>query len=284
MSLDYSIDRWVTRVARRQWHREEQAWRFAGDAIPQVILDHPDLAEVHRLDLSLFVVFEEAALRVSGALVRTAPDDDALNFCAQQTLDEARHLEIFQQRLVLAATATGTPAQPVESIMSLSLKAFIERCHEVVDRGDFIEGLTLMNLIFEGMAHPLYAYEERYWAPLDPFLASLVRSAFADESRHVGYGADLVRRAIAGNPAKRRAVSELCHEATLAMAAIFKCYMSSFVSLFDAAAKQHGELFGDAEFAPGRRIATTPYEEQVQTIHAAMEREHAKHLARAGLA
>jgi hypothetical protein len=38
------------------------------------------------------------------------------------------------------------------------------------------------------------------------------------------------------------------------------------------------------EFAPGRRIATTPYEEQVQTIRAAMEREHVRHLARAGLA
>jgi hypothetical protein len=71
------------------------------------------------------------------------------------------------------------------------------------------------------MAHPLYAYEERYWQPVDPFLASLVRSAFADESRHVGYGASLVKRALADDAAKRRLVLALCRDATQAMAEIF---------------------------------------------------------------
>lgn len=283
MTIDYSIDRWVSRVPRQQWLKEETRWHETGEAIPDIIVSNKPLAEVHRLDLSLFVIFEEAALRVSGALTRSAPDADTLNFCAQQTLDEARHLEMFQQRLTLAATAQGKSPQPAESIMSPPLRRFIERCYDVVDRGDFIEGLTLMNLIFEGMAHPLYAYEERYWQRVDPFLAALVRSAFADESRHVGYGANLVKSALAGDPVKRAAVSRLCLEATEAMAEVFDYYVRTFVSLFDAVARRHGDLFEGMEFAPGRTIALTPYEEQVRTIQASMKSEHERLLARAGL-
>ena len=279
----YSIDRWVARVPRRQWRKDEDSWRKTGEAIPRVIADHPPLARVHRLDLSLFVVFEEAALRVSGALTRRAPDADTLNFCAQQTLDEARHLQMFQQRLALAS-GSGNAVPPVQSIMSPPLRRFIERCYEVADRGDFIEGLALMNLVFEGMAYPLYAYEERYWQPLDPYLASLVRSAFADESRHVGLGAQLVKRALANDPVRRRAVVERCREATCAMAEVFDYYVRTFVALFDAVARRHGELFGDAEFMPGKRIASTSYEEQVRAIQGSMQTEHAKIVARAGLA
>ncbi len=283
MTIDYSIDRWVSQVSRRQWLKEEDRWQEMGEAIPHIILENKPLAEVHRLDLSLFVIFEEAALRVSGALTRSAPDADTLNFCAQQTLDEARHLEMFQRRLTLAASAQSKPAQAAQSIMSPPLKRFIERCYEVVDRGDFIEGLTLMNLIFEGMAHPLYAYEERYWQPVDPFLAALVRSAFVDESRHVGYGAALIKAALASDSAKKHAVQALCREATQAMAEVFDYYVRSFVSLFDAVAKRHGDLFRGAEFVPGKTIAATPYEEQVRTIQESMQHEHAKLLARAGL-
>ena len=47
----------------------------------------------------------------------------------------------------------------------------------------------LTNLVLEGMAYPLYGYEERYWKPVDPYLARLIASAFADETRHVAFGA-----------------------------------------------------------------------------------------------
>jgi hypothetical protein len=284
MSIDYSIERWIARVPRRQWLGEEEKWQAIDEAVPQVITQNRALAEVHRLDLSLFVIFEEAALRVSGSLTRSAPDTSTLNFCAQQTLDEARHLEMFQRRLTLSAQAQGKPPEAAQSIMSPPLKRFLERCYEVVDRGDFVEGLTLMNLIFEGMAHPLYAYEERYWQPVDPFLGTLIRSAFADESRHVGYGAALIKDALADDPKKKAVVIALCREATDAMTEVFDYYVRTFVSLFDAVAKRHGNIFAGAEFSPGRAIADTPYEEQVRTIQLSMKQEHTKLLARAGLA
>ena len=69
----------------------------------------------------------------------------------------------------------------------------------------------------------------------------------------------------------------------MAMREVFDFYVRKFVSLFDAVARRHRDVFADAEFAPGRRIVDTPYEDQVTTIHASIDREHDRLLARAGL-
>lgn len=283
MAIDYSISRWTKTVPVRQWAREGAALEDLGEALPEPLLASRALSEVHRLDLALFVVFEEASLRVSGALTRLAPTLEALNFSAQQTLDEAHHHEIFRRRLDLACAASGTVEDPTEAILIPPLRSFVDRCYEVADGGSFVEALTLMNLVLEGMAYPLYAYEERYWQPVDPYLADLVRGAFADETRHVAFGAAVVQNLLAGDPERRARVAKLCAEARMLMNEVFRYYVRKFVGLFDAVARRHGELFAGAEFAPGRLISETPYEEQVRVIHASIDVEHAKLIARAGL-
>jgi hypothetical protein len=281
---DYSIGRWVRDVSGRQWTREDAQLAALPGALPPSILESKPLAEVHRLDLALFVVFEEAALRVSGVLTRRAPTPDALSFAAQQTLDEARHHEVFRQRFDLARVAAGLEAGgSAEAVVTPPMRRFLDRCYEVADRGSFAEGLALMNLVLEGMAYPLYAYEERYWQPVDPYLARLVRNAYADETRHVAFGAQLVRALLADDAAERARVVNVVREARLALSESFRYYVGKFVRLFDAVAKRHGALFQGAEFAPGRLIATTPYEEQVATIYHSIDVEHGRLLERAGL-
>ena len=284
MAIDLSIARWVEVVASGQWAREGAALDVLGEQVPDVILASPPLAEVHRLDLALFVVFEEASLRVSGALTRLAPTLDGLSFAAQQTLDEARHHEMFRRRLALASRAAGEPPDEAASaILIAPLRRFMDRCYEVADGGSFIEAMVLMNLVLEGMAHPLYAYEERYWKPLDPYLARLVRSAFTDETRHVAFGAAQVHALLRDDPGRRAKAAALCADARRAMDEVFDHYIREFVGLFDAVARLHPERFAGAEFAPGRLIAETPYDEQVAMIKASIEREHARLIARAGL-
>jgi hypothetical protein len=284
MPIDLSIARWVDVVASGQWARERAALDTVGDQLPDVIATSPPLAEVHRLDLALFVVFEEASLRVSGALTRLAPTPDSLSFAAQQTLDEARHHEMFRRRLELASRAAGLPAgEASAAILIPPLRRFIDRCYEVADGGAFVEALVLMNLVLEGMAHPLYAYEERYWKPLDPYLAGLVRSAFIDETRHVAFGAGQVRALLREDPRRRARAAALCADARLALGEVFEHYIREFVGLFDAVARLHPERFAGAELAPGHRIADTPYEAQVALIQGSIEKEHARLIARAGL-
>jgi hypothetical protein len=279
MSVDLSIQRWTRDVAVRQWSRDDAGLGHV--ELPEAIVKERSLAEVHRLDLSLFVVFEEVALRVSGALVRRAPDQQALMFTAQQTLDEARHHEIFARRLEASTAAWGTRAAR-EDILIPPLRRFLDLCYEVADRGDFVEGLVLTNLVLEGMAYPLYAYEQRYWAPVDPYLARLIASAFADETRHVAFGAALVKQGLADDGVRAR-VQRLTDDARQVMSEVFGYYVRKFVGLFDAVARRHRTLFAGAVFQPGRLLADTPYEEQITAIKHSIDSEHARLLARAGL-
>lgn len=282
MAIDFSIARWSRDVATRQWSRDDLSLAGIGADTPVAITESRALAEVHRLDLSLFVVFEEAALRVSGALTRRAPTALALAFAAQQTVDEARHFEMFSRRL---ADSTGVAASaPTRDILIPPLQRFLDLCYEVADGGSFVEGLTLMNLVLEGMAYPLYAYEERYWAPVDPYLTRLIRSAFVDETRHVAFGAATVHALLAGgDQATRARVQRITDDARRVMGEVFDYYVRKFVGLFDAVARRHAGLFKDAELAPGRRLADTPYQEQVAIIRHSIDSEHARLLARAGL-
>jgi len=285
MKLKTDIAHWTKKVPNRQWVHEDQKLVDMGSAVPDTILNSRPLSEVHRLDLSLFVIFEEAALRVSGALVRTAPNKEAMNFAAQQTLDEARHREIFMDRLDASCIAQGMGGGVVnQSIKTPPLVRFLEFTDEVIDRGDFVEALTLMNLIFEGMAYPLYAYEQRYWEPIDPYLTSLIKSAFVDETRHIAVGAAIVNKMLEDDPERRVRVKKLCVEATNNMNEVFDYYIRKFVKLFDAVSRIHADLFAGAEFEPGRLITETPYAEQVRSIHESIKKEHGALLMRAGLA
>lgn len=281
MPIDYSVSRWVHTVASGKWTDQDRQLAAAGLDLPPILSELPALGEVHRLDLALFVVFEEASLRVSGALVRRAPDDAALAFAAQQTLDEARHHELFRARLL----ATGPRAAgSVEAIVTPPLRRFLDRCFEVADGGSFVEALTLMNLVLEGMAYPLYSYERRYWAPIDPYLAELVRAAYADETRHVAYGAALTQRLLADDAAARARAQKTCAEARRALTEVFRHYVKRFVGLFDMVARRHGDRFAGAELLPGVRISDTPYREQVELIERSIEAAHGRLLVRAGLA
>ena len=151
MPTDLSISHWVDAVATRQWAGDREALAALGNSLPDSIIASPEFAQVHRLDLALFTIFEEASLRVSGALTRLAPNDEALRFAAQQTLDEARHHEMFSDRLTLACRdADASPEEATEAILIPPLRQFVERCYEVADGGSFIDAMVLMNLVLEG--------------------------------------------------------------------------------------------------------------------------------------
>ena len=281
MSIDFSVARWAGAVAAGKWPVQDRQLEAAGRALPPILGTVPALGEVHRLDLALFVVFEEASLRVSGALVRRAPHASALAFAAQQTLDEARHHELFRARLLQTGPRA---AASVEAIVTPPLRRFLDHCFEVADGGSFVEALTLMNLVLEGMAYPLYSYERRYWAPIDPYLAELVRAAYADETRHVAFGAALVRQLLDDDAAARARAQRACAEARRALSGVFRHYVKRFVGLFDVVARRHGELFAGAELLPGVRISDTPYRDQVELIERSIEVAHGRLLGRAGLA
>lgn len=267
------------------------------EAIPAAIISSRPLAEVHRLDLALFVAFEEASSRLSAALAPSLPDCAPL---AEQARDDARHHAAFRRRLALSLGATHhgrgadmetnllrllrgekapapaplSPDEVAQAVVIPPLRRFFQRCDATARGGSALDTVTLLNLVLKGTAAPLYAREVAYWRPVDPALADFASDAGADEARHVAHGMQLVRVAI-NDPARRASVAALFDEGRAVMREVSRYYVRKFVASFCAVARRAPEMFVGAELTPGRLLAETPEEEQATLILALIDAEHA---------
>ena len=271
-----------------------------GEPIPALIASSRALAEVHRLDLALFVAFEKASLRIVRALVQQAPPGPALTLCLRQADDDARHHASFQQRLTLSLAATAqdrvanteasllrllrgekasrpvplSPDELADAVVIPPLRRFLQDCYAHADAGRFGETITLLNLVLKGMAAPLYSQDVRYWQSIDPALAALARTAGEDERRHVVAGLELVRGWVGDDPARLAVATEIFAAGRQAMRDVSRYYVRKFVASFAVAARQHADAFAGTELASGQRLTETSEVEQAVLILGAVEAEH----------
>jgi ribonucleotide reductase beta subunit family protein with ferritin-like domain len=113
------------------------------------------------LQLSQFLHGEQGALIVASQLVGAVPWIDAKYYAGTQTMDEARHVEVFSRYLNELLDATITDA-----------------------RWDF--KYLGMQIIIEGLA--MAAFGNLFQITQEPLLKELVRYVMKDESRHVAFG------------------------------------------------------------------------------------------------
>ena len=108
-------------------------------------------------------------------------------FLATQVVDEARHIEAFTKR----ALANGGGLQFSTAMTQTSLKSLLEQ-------EDFTQASFLLSVLGEGTFLEYLAFVERY-AP-DPVTADVARRARVDEARHVAFGVEHARHALAADP------------------------------------------------------------------------------------
>jgi hypothetical protein len=109
--------------------------------------------EVLKAQLSQFMHGEQGAMMVAAKIVETVPWIDAKYYAATQTMDEARHTEVFAKYLH-TKLGEAYPMSPFLVIESLALAAF------------------------GGMLR----------AAREPLLKKLLRYVMSDEARHVAFG------------------------------------------------------------------------------------------------
>ena len=102
------------------------------------------------------VVGERCALAASSGLINTAPDEASKRFLATQTLDEARHVEIFTHRLYDLGVRKGELEDVIGRYANPNLVKFAEILLEKVDKKDFIAGVVGQNIVLEGMAFSVF--------------------------------------------------------------------------------------------------------------------------------
>lgn len=125
--------------------------------------------------LSQFLHGEQGALIVASQLVGSVPWMDAKYYASSQTMDEARHVEVFAKY----TTEKLEWEWPINPNLKELLDATIKD-----SRWDF--KFLGMQIIIEGLA--MAAFGSLWKATQEPLLKDLLKYVMKDESRHVAFG------------------------------------------------------------------------------------------------
>ena len=193
----------------------------ADEKEPSVLIDDPVLRD-QAIGLTVqLVVGERCALAASSGLINAAPDEGSKRFLATQTLDEARHVEIFTQRLLDLGVKAGEFEDVIRERANPNLVRFAELLLDKVDRKDFVAGVVGQNVILEGMAFNVFEMMHASNRELNPKFAHTLAGTIADERRHVGFGENRIGSLILEHPERKADVEKLQREMSYWMLATF---------------------------------------------------------------
>jgi hypothetical protein len=126
----------------------------------------------HRL--SQFLHGEQGALMTAAALTHAVPDYEAKLYAASQTMDEARHVEVFEKYVRKLAKV-----YPMSPGLKILIDATLKADH-------WVKIAIGMNMVVEGLA--LGAFHNMRRATSCDLLGQLLEGVLRDESRHVAFG------------------------------------------------------------------------------------------------
>jgi len=131
--------------------------------------------ETMKAQLSQFMHGEQGAMMAAAKIVETVPWIDAKYYAATQTMDEARHTEVFAKYL---HTKLGD-AYPMSPFLDEQVTTLLED-----GRWDFT--YLGMQIVIESLA--LAAFGSMIRSIEEPLLKKLLRYVLSDEARHVAFG------------------------------------------------------------------------------------------------
>ena len=142
-----------------------------------------------------YCVGETAALEGASGLIGFAPNRMSKIFLATQVVDEGRHVEVFQQRLVELGVAN--PEAEIERRANPKLLQFKNRLLDLVADRDWAAALFAQNVILECMEFVVF---ENHARNADPVTRELLLRVVKDERRHIGFGENWLGRILQLSP------------------------------------------------------------------------------------
>jgi hypothetical protein len=216
----YSIQTWLESCP--QGYLVDTEYGHApGAKEPALVLENPTVREEAIGTTVQLLVGERAALAASSGLINTAPDHASKRFLATQTLDEARHVEIFTQRLYDLGVKKTELEDVVARHANPHLVKFAEILLEKVDRGDFVAGVVGQNIVLEGLAFSVFEMMQAANVEANPKFAQTLAGTIADERRHVGFGENRIGSLIRQHPEKKSEIEQMQKDMAYHMLATF---------------------------------------------------------------
>ena len=124
--------------------------------------------------LSNFLHGEQGALMVAAQLVAAVPHMDGKFYASTQTMDEARHVEVFA-----AYVRKLDEVQPIAPPLRKLLDG-------VLETDNWLKKAVGMQVVTEGLA--LFSFRDMRNTTQEPLLKKLLTYVSRDEARHTGYG------------------------------------------------------------------------------------------------
>jgi hypothetical protein len=216
----YDIQYWLESAP--QGYLEETSYGHApNEREPSVLAGDPVLRD-QAIGLTVqLVVGERCALAASSGLINAAPDEGSKRFLATQTLDEARHVEVFTHRLMDLGVKGDALEDVIQERANPNLVKFAELLLDKVDRKDFVAGVVGQNVILEGMAFHVFEMLHASNRDLNPKFAHTLAGTIADERRHVGFGENRIGSLIREHPERKADIERLQCEMSYWMLATF---------------------------------------------------------------
>ena len=282
----YSIQHWLE-SAPQGYLTDTEYGHAPGDREPEEILTDPLLRENAIRVTTQLVVGERCALAASSGLINSAPDEACKRFLATQTLDEARHIEVFTQRLYDLGVKPRELEDTIATFANPNLVRFAEVLLEKVDAGDFVAGVVGQNVILEGMAFSVFEMMQAANRDPNPKFARTLSGTIADERRHVGFGENAIGALVREHPEKKDEIERMQEEMSYFMLATFADQFGgdAVQEEFDRARslRGHGEDGDDAAQWQGLDLRAASPEDMERVLADTILAAFRERLARIGL-
>jgi len=216
----YSIQYWLESCPQA-YLMDTEYGHPVGEREPELVLEDPLFREQAIRTTTQLIVGERCALAASSGLVGCAPDAASQCFLATQTLDEARHVEVFTQRLLDLGVKKKEVEDTIRRYANPNLVKFAEVLLEKVDKKDFVAGVVGQNVVLEGMAFSVFEMMRTVNREPNPKFAHTLDGTIADERRHVGFGENRIGSLIRQHPEKKPEIERMQKEMSYYMLATF---------------------------------------------------------------
>ena len=275
----YSIQNWLE-SAPQGYLAGTQYGHPPGESEPDLLLDNEILLEDAIRTTVQLVVGERCALSASSGLINAAPDEASKRFLATQTLDEARHIEVFTQRLYDLGVKKADLESTITRYANPNLVKFAQVLLEKVDRKDFVAGVVGQNVILEGMAFSVFEMMHALSREMNPKFAHTLSGTIADERRHVGFGENRIGSLIKEHPEKRPAIEKMQRDMSYFMLATFADAFAG--SHTQAELQRIGQPMGRADYR-GVDLGRASVEQMEQVLADTVLKEFKVRLGRIGI-
>lgn len=279
----YSVQKWLESCP--QGYLEGTVYGHEeGDVEAEDILKNDTLREQQIRTTVQLVAGEQCALAASSGLVNAAPDRPSKLFLATQTLDEARHVEIFVQRLYDLGVKPENLESTIMTYANPNLVKFAEVLLEKVDKGDFVAGVVGQNIVLEGMAFSVFEMLHATAERSNPKFAHTLSGTIADERRHVGFGENRIGELIKRYPEKKPEIQKMQRDMAKHMLATFHDLFAASARATEEARKASAkEAQRPSAMYRGLNLAEASTEEMENTLSDTVLSEFNTRLGRIGL-